>query len=195
MRRTLRIVRRILLATPLLLAVAFAAAWAISYRAAPHIVRVAPDRITWIGITHGSLRIRGEVLPPFLKNVTVPVAGKRRGPGVYFATTPGKREELLPSPVGRLSGRTVQLDHRRFGFQIYKGLESTGERVYHFVVPCWAIAVLPALAISWSVRRRLRTRRRIARGQCPKCGYDLRATPQRCPECGSEPPILNPLDA
>lgn len=32
--------------------------------------------------------------------------------------------------------------------------------------------------------------RREAAGHCPFCGYDLRHTPTRCPECGQEPPEI-----
>lgn len=53
-------------------------------------------------------------------------------------------------------------------------------------VPFWFIVPLlaaPGLILWWkdSVPRRRR-----ARGQCVGCGYDLRGSPGRCPECGRE---------
>jgi len=64
------------------------------------------------------------------------------------------------------------------------------QRERALVLPWWLLAavtaVLPAIAVlRW--RRGRRTRWRQARGLCPRCGYDLRASEGRCPECGTPP--------
>jgi hypothetical protein len=46
--------------------------------------------------------------------------------------------------------------------------------------PFGAFAALPLVRLARFWRRR----RRVRSGGCPDCGYDLRATPDRCPECG-----------
>jgi hypothetical protein len=55
-------------------------------------------------------------------------------------------------------------------------------------VPYWivvsATALLPLGRVAGWLGRRAVRRGRLRRGACPACGYDCRATPQRCPECG-----------
>ena len=45
----------------------------------------------------------------------------------------------------------------------------------------------PAASVAAFVTGRLRRRKRHAGGLCLACGYDLRASRDRCPECGGEP--------
>lgn len=58
-----------------------------------------------------------------------------------------------------------------------------------YCCPHWLIVLILLLANSrllYIVAMRWRARRRYAAHCCPACGYDMRATPLRCPECGLE---------
>jgi hypothetical protein len=58
-----------------------------------------------------------------------------------------------------------------------------------FRVPLWLVvfctAFGPSCWLALKVERRGQSHR--LKGLCSNCGYDLRATPERCPECGTIP--------
>ncbi len=60
-------------------------------------------------------------------------------------------------------------------------------RGHFFLIPFWIPTLLFAV-VFWrsfsTIDRRRRKRKKL--GLCLKCGYDLRASKERCPECGEE---------
>jgi hypothetical protein len=80
------------------------------------------------------------------------------------------------------------------GLAYQRGMARRGLYCRQLIFPCWylgglGIAVLPAYwgQLYWKRRRQMR---RLRNGCCPQCGYDMRATKERCPECGTAVPGL-----
>ena len=87
--------------------------------------------------------------------------------------------------ASRLRDNSSRGSFAGFGFRI---LGPDGPETLRFYwMPLWFVValfgILPALRVHALVRAWRRGRRR----SCPTCGYDLRATPDRCPECGAAP--------
>ena len=64
---------------------------------------------------------------------------------------------------------------------------SMRSRAAVLMAPHWMLVIVAAVLPSAWVAGRVRRRRRRQRGRCVTCGYDLRATPEVCPECGTAP--------
>ena len=76
-----------------------------------------------------------------------------------------------------------------FGGQIrflYDGTFQEGENSIPFWASLLFCAILPTARLAgWRRRRRRAGHLRTGAALCQRCGYDCRATPDRCPECGT----------
>jgi hypothetical protein len=169
----------------LLLCVATAALWVRSYftrDAFPELVtrpgisvqsaggRVFLGRVTTIGTWWTPIQLGIEV-----EDHALPIRWQNTGPALVYATRIVLRRSRPGNGFGfgTYSDRIVDMSGRR------------GWNIEVIALPYWAIC---ALFIAGAARLvfplyHWRTRRR--EGLCTTCGYDLRATPNRCPECGA----------
>ena len=105
---------------------------------------------------------------------------------------------LMPAPLGleykKFSQATFDRTVERHQYSLFGFRVSTFAGVYWMdcwdcEIPVWFLSLLSCAAPAvWFYRRRYRF---FAPGCCMKCGYDLRATPWRCPECGAVPKSVN----
>jgi hypothetical protein len=83
------------------------------------------------------------------------------------------------------AGGTFAWSH--LGLTLLVGPADWDARTWGLLCPDWMLLILLGLAPGiWLLRyRSRRARRRQRLGLCRACGYDLRASPLGCPECGA----------
>jgi len=99
-----------------------------------------------------------------------------RPPQPRYVRAVDGREWMSPTKYeGRIIG---------FGFPTVPG--AIYRAPYAAIVAFLAVPLVSWLA--WSVAEHRRTLRRLRDRRCPACGYDLRASKDRCPECATAIP-------
>lgn len=136
------------------------------------------------------------------KSYTWFIGGNLMEPGgLHRKVTP--EGDLHSFPDG--SARTVPKEPTTWaGFSWEEGAATDGPKAIDDNFKLWLIpwraltvpyevlaAATAIVPIGW-VLRILRSRRRMLHGLCPTCGYDLRSSADRCPECGTVRPSTKP---
>ena len=173
-------------AVSLVLCVATCTLWVRSYWVSEGIVRVTASPG---GLAYGWVMVRS--VPGRLSAERTDTTSGRRSTfdRLVQLTPPGWGYERAARPVSSVAPAHAR---RAAGFA-YARIRPSGntvlgvdERIVQ--VPYYALALAAAASpAAWVVRRRVLADRLRRLGLCQSCGYDLRATPGRCPECGRVP--------
>jgi hypothetical protein len=176
----------------LVLLVATVAAWVRSYWVGDYIRVHAPigsggsvgHRITHFWSAGGQVKVERV-------DVTMPATPANEDFAIFGAfssrawdvTEPEPRDFFYPpqGPTDVLAGLRVATHDRQVGSATVRG--------WGVIVPLWLPVLLLTLPTVATVRSRRRRKANARAGLCPQCGYDLRATPARCPECGMVPVV------
>ena len=167
------------------LATATTDAWVRSYTYDDRLVTrwtIEQDRQTllrefFIYSVNGSVAFSFSRYGPFPPGFGVPSTGR-------WST---HRRPIMPQETPRASLSRAFID--RGGVQI-GSVKGTSVDAIWIMLPYWLIEIvvliIPGSLICLLLRRPLRRSRRLRRGLCHDCGYDLRGSiTRRCPECGS----------
>jgi hypothetical protein len=162
----------------LLLCLLSSIAWVQSYRGGFQLEgKKAPVpqgrlRLAWLGLSYDARSFRGALAITWYELLAPEMVGKKVWGSRYEYPRPGPLGfQFVKAPTG-----------------IMKPFNLPWARQGTLIVPYWAIVtgfLVPAIIVFAHdvLRRRLFSRRRMMH-LCSSCGYDLRATPDRCPECG-----------
>ena len=110
---------------------------------------------------------------------------KRSEPIYWVISHPGRA--TLCRQVGKDWSQRLP-EYEFVGVKFGGGRGNDGSMLWNLVLPYWlltSVTALPAVTLIGFSIRAYRRDRRVRTGRCRACGYDLRATPDRCPECGT----------
>ncbi len=191
MPRLRRILFAALAAVSLVLCAAAAGAWGRSYFAGDGFKHRTGGRYCGIHVGGGRVEVLRAFLDPsgswFLADGTW--EHDARPPDAPMYGPSGILADRWAFDAAGVRYATQTLDGRDANARAWlRGIDRYDARL--LVVPlAYVTAALAVAPAAWLVMFRKR-RRRAARarvGFCKQCGYDLRATPDRCPECGHVP--------
>jgi hypothetical protein len=140
------------------------------------------DQVRWFGSNHALLlRSVGGMM----------VINWARAPGLALWRSSSRRFILESRPRDDFNAKFSAGDPwTRLGFWLQRdnvGWGNLAGKSTWIAIPHWFLSLLTASIAAWSGRKLRRNRAAVrwrAQGRCERCGYDIRATPDRCPECG-----------